>query len=282
MGWMIMKQNPSHYGRADISDLNSDPIVKWQHRHYIPSVLIMALLFPTLVCGIWGDMLGGLIYAGILRAASVQQATFCVNSLAHWLGDQPFDDRNSPRDHVLTALITLGEGYHNFHHEFPSDYRNAIEWFQYDPTKWAIWTWMKLGLAGELKRFRRNEIEKGRVQQMQKKVDEMRKKLDWGREIAELPVMGWEEFVVETKGKGRKLVVVAGVVHDVGAFVDEHPGGRGLISSMVGKDATAVFNGGVYEHSNAAHNLLAGMRVGVIYGGGEVEVWKRGFAEKGV
>lgn len=30
---------------------------------------------------------------------------------------QPFDDRNSPRDHVVTALVTLGEGYHNFHHE---------------------------------------------------------------------------------------------------------------------------------------------------------------------
>jgi stearoyl-CoA desaturase (delta-9 desaturase) len=44
----------------------------------------------------------------------IQQATFCVNSLAHWLGDQPFDDRNSPRDHVITALVTLGEGYHKY------------------------------------------------------------------------------------------------------------------------------------------------------------------------
>lgn len=51
-----------------------------------------------------------LVYAGILRIFFVQQATFCVNSLAHWLGDQPFDDRNSPRDHVITALVTLGEG----------------------------------------------------------------------------------------------------------------------------------------------------------------------------
>jgi len=46
----------------------------------------------------------------------IQQATFCVNSLAHWLGDQPFDDRNSPRDHVITALVTLGEGYHKYAH----------------------------------------------------------------------------------------------------------------------------------------------------------------------
>ena len=73
----------------------------------------MGLVFPSIVAGLcWGDYFGGFIYAGILRIFFVQQATFCVNSLAHWLGDQPFDDRNSPRDHVITALVTLGEGYH--------------------------------------------------------------------------------------------------------------------------------------------------------------------------
>jgi stearoyl-CoA desaturase (delta-9 desaturase) len=70
------------------------------------------------------------------------------------------------------------------------------------------------------------------------------------------------------------LVAIAGVIHDVKAFVEEHPGGRTLIKSAVGKDATALFNGGVYEHSNAAHNMLATMRVGVLRGGQEVEVWK--------
>jgi stearoyl-CoA desaturase (delta-9 desaturase) len=48
-----------------------------------------------------------------------------------------------------------------------------------------------------------------------------------------------------------------------------------LIKSAIGKDATALFNGGVYEHSNAAHNLLSTMRVGVLRGGQEVEVWKK-------
>ena len=156
MGWMVFNQDPQKIGRVDISDLNHDPVVTWQHRHYIEVAMFMAFIFPCLVAGIgWGDWKGGLIYAGILRLFVVQQATFCVNSLAHWLGDQPFDDRNSPRDHVITALVTLGEGYHNFHHEFPSDYRNAIEWHQYDPTKWSIWVWKQLGLASNLKTCRR-------------------------------------------------------------------------------------------------------------------------------
>jgi stearoyl-CoA desaturase (delta-9 desaturase) len=200
---MLMKQNPKRIGRTDISDLNEDPVVVWQHRHYLKVVLFMGLVFPMLVCGIgWGDWLGGFVYGGILRIFFVQQATFCVNSLAHWLGDQPFDDRNSPRDHVITALVTLGEGYHNFHHEFPSDYRNAIEWHQYDPTKWSIWLWKQLGLAYDLKQFRSNEIEKGRVQQQQKKLDQKRAKLDWGVPLESLPVMEWDTFQ-EQAGNGR-------------------------------------------------------------------------------
>ncbi|KAL5355654.1 acyl-CoA desaturase [Aspergillus floccosus] len=279
IGWMVMKQNPKNIGRADITDLNEDSIVIWQHRHYIKAVLFMGLIFPTLICGLgWGDWAGGFIYAGILRATFVQQATFCVNSLAHWIGEQPFDDRNSPRDHVITALVTLGEGYHNFHHEFPSDYRNAIEWWQYDPTKWAIWTWKQLGLAYDLKQFKQNEIEKGRLQQEQKKLDIRRSQLDWGTPISELPAMSRDDFQTES-ANGRALVAIAGVVYDVADLIQEHPGGKAFISSAIEKDATATFNGGVYQHSNAAHNLLSTMRVGVIYGGGEVKIWKRTHSE---
>ncbi len=48
-----------------------------------------------------------------------------------------------------------------------------------------------------------------------------------------------------------------------------------MIRSAIGKDATAIFNGGVYNHSNAAHNLLSNFRVAVVRGGCEVEVWKQ-------
>ncbi|KAI4164241.1 MAG: hypothetical protein LQ342_002206 [Letrouitia transgressa] len=230
-GWMLMRQNPKRIGRTDISDLNEDPVVVWQHRHYLKIVLFMGLILPTLVCGgFWND----------------------------WLG----------------ALVTLGEGYHNFHHEFPSDYRNAIDWYQYDPTKWSIWIWKQMGLAFNLKQFKQNEIEKGRVQQQQKKLDQKRWKLDWGVPIEALPMMEWDDFQDQVKN-GRGLVTVAGIVHDVSEFIKDHPGGKAMIGSGIGKDATAMFNGGVYMHSNAAHNLLSTMRVGVIRGGCEVEIWKR-------
>ena len=48
-----------------------------------------------------------------------------------------------------------------------------------------------------------------------------------------------------------------------------------MITSMIGKDATQAFNGGIYRHSNAAANILSTMRVGIVRGGMEVEIWKR-------
>lgn len=143
-----------------------------------------------------------------------------------------------------------------------------------------IWLWKQLGLAYDLKQFRQNEIDKGRVQQLQKKLDQRRAKLDWGVPLDQLPALSWDEYVAAARRPGTALVAIAGVIHDVADFVADHPGGRSLIASAVGKDATAIFNGGVYEHSNAAHNLLSTMRVGVLRGGGEVEIWKRAPSEK--
>jgi stearoyl-CoA desaturase (delta-9 desaturase) len=52
------------------------------------------------------------------------------------------------------ALFTFGEGYHNYHHEFQHDYRNGVKPWEWDPTKWLIWTFSKIGLTSGLRRAR--------------------------------------------------------------------------------------------------------------------------------
>jgi stearoyl-CoA desaturase (delta-9 desaturase) len=56
------------------------------------------------------------------------------------------------------AIVTLGEGYHNFHHEFQYDYRNGVKPWQIDPTKWLIWVLSKLGLVRKLRRVPEEKI----------------------------------------------------------------------------------------------------------------------------
>lgn len=77
--------------------------------------------------------------------------------------------------------------------------------------------------------------------------------------------------LVQAESKDRPLILVSGFIHDVSSFLNEHPGGKHLLTKNIGRDATTAFHGGVYDHSNAAHNLLAMMRVGVLSGGLEQE-----------
>ncbi|KII92775.1 hypothetical protein PLICRDRAFT_155591 [Plicaturopsis crispa FD-325 SS-3] len=265
IGWLIFKPRRKP-GVADVSDLSRNAVVRWQFRYYPYLVLLAAFVIPTLIPGLlWGDFAGGYVYAAVLRLVFVHHSTFCVNSLAHWLGETPFDDKHTPRDHLITALVTIGEGYHNFHHQFPMDYRNAVKWYQYDPTKWFIGACQKVGLASHLKTFPGNEIRKGQLTMQLKKLRETQDGLQWPGDSAELPVISWESF--QTQSAQRPLILVSGFIHDVSTFLDEHPGGRHLLLRHIGKDATTAFFGGVYDHSNAAHNLLAMMRVGILSGG---------------
>ncbi|KAI9593294.1 delta-9 desaturase [Syncephalis fuscata] len=264
IGWLLFHPKDK-LGYADVRDLEAEPVVAWQHRHYKWLAPFMSFVFPTLVAGFgWGDWMGGYFYAGILRLVIVHHATFCVNSLAHWLGHQNYDDLNTPRDHIVTALVTFGEGYHNFHHEFPRDYRNAIGWWQYDPTKWLIriCSWIKLAYG--LRRFSHNEIRKGRVMMQEKAVIETKKTISWGTAAEDLPTYSWSEFQRECRENGHMWMVIDSFILDFASFIPDHPGGEQIIRSWRGKDATNAFNGGVHMHRRAARNLISAMRVGVI------------------
>jgi stearoyl-CoA desaturase (delta-9 desaturase) len=86
-----------------------------------------------------------------------------------------------------------------------------------------------------------------------KKLRETQEHLTWPSDSNDLVVISWESF--REQAKTRPLIVVAGFIHDVSDFLDEHPGGRHFLVKNIGKDATTAFFGGIYDHSNAAHNV---------------------------
>ena len=105
-----------------------------------------------------GGALGGLLIPGVARVVMVQHATMCINSLCHMIGKRPYSTSHSARDSWIAAIFTMGEGYHNYHHEFQWDYRNGVKPWQLDPSKWIIWTLSKLGLTSDLKRVPQERI----------------------------------------------------------------------------------------------------------------------------
>jgi stearoyl-CoA desaturase (delta-9 desaturase) len=152
MGW-ILRNYPS--GVNDFSnarDLERDPIVMFQHRYYLPLTLFMNVVFPLALGWAVGDVWGVFLLAGLLRLVVNHHFTWFINSLAHMWGSQPYTDENTARDNPLLAVLTYGEGYHNFHHIFQNDYRNGIKWWHWDPTKWLIASLSAVKLASGLKR----------------------------------------------------------------------------------------------------------------------------------
>lgn len=163
IGWMLRKYESGREDFRNAPDLLNDPIVMFQHKHYLPLVLLMNLGVPALIGYLAGDLWGVMLLGGLLRLVWSHHTTFFINSLAHMWGSRPYTDENTARDNTILALFTYGEGYHNYHHIFQYDYRNGIHWWQFDPTKWLIAGLSVVGLTRNLKRCPQFAIEKART-----------------------------------------------------------------------------------------------------------------------
>ncbi|MGH8149255.1 MAG: fatty acid desaturase [Steroidobacteraceae bacterium] len=152
MGWMVRRYRSGVRDFTNVPDLRRDRLLVLQDRYY-PLLTTTMNVVPPLAAG-WliGDVWGTFLLAGVLRLVLSHHFTFFINSLAHMWGSRPYTDENSARDNPVLALVTHGEGYHNFHHIFAHDYRNGVRWWQWDPTKWLIASLQWIGLTRRLKR----------------------------------------------------------------------------------------------------------------------------------
>jgi stearoyl-CoA desaturase (delta-9 desaturase) len=165
IGWVFF--NTDRNKELDnVSDLWKDPLVTWQHRNYLAITTVTNIAFPLIFGLIFGNVWEMLLFAGLAKIVLSHHCTFCINSLAHIWGTQPWSSANSSKDNWFISLFTWGEGYHNYHHSFEVDYRNGPLWYNYDPSKWMIWFLSKIGFVSNLRRmpaeriFRRRYLER--------------------------------------------------------------------------------------------------------------------------
>jgi len=180
MGWLMFKLKPEN-PINNVSDLYNDKLVAWQHKWVHAISFTVSFIVPTLIGYYYavytGNLnpavgaLGGFLIPGVARVVMVQHATFCINSLCHMIGKQPYSTDHSARDSWVAAIFTMGEGYHNYHHEFAWDYRNGVKPWQLDPSKWIIWTLSKLGLTSNLKRVASERILLAETKEMSRLVE---------------------------------------------------------------------------------------------------------------
>lgn len=150
-GWLFSDQR--YVDEKYATRLRQDPVIMWQYRYYVPIVL-SGLALPFVVGLVHGGLLegfGSFMLAGVGRTFAVLNSTFCINSVCHLWGNQPHSQSDSSRDSWVVSLLTFGEGYHNYHHTYQSDYRNGPRWYNFDPSKWLIFSLSLVGLAWSLR-----------------------------------------------------------------------------------------------------------------------------------
>ena len=164
IGWMIRDYQPERYDNYEnVRDLQKDKIVMWQHKNYLLLTILMNFGVPILFGLYTGDIISSLLLLGFFRLVFNHHTTFFINSLAHIWGKQTYTDKNTARDNGFLALLTFGEGYHNYHHIFEHDYRNGIRWYQFDPSKWLIKGCEYLKITSKLRTVSEDKIEKAKL-----------------------------------------------------------------------------------------------------------------------
>jgi stearoyl-CoA desaturase (delta-9 desaturase) len=157
-GWLFLKKNQSviDAGRnVDLSDLDQDPVVAFQKKYYPFMGILMCFVVPTIIpyyC--WNEDFFVALTMSYVKYAVVLNATWTVNSLAHFFGMRPYRPDSPTSENLFVAIVAIGEGWHNYHHAYPWDYATSEYGIttQFNPTKLFIDTCAFFGLVTNRKR----------------------------------------------------------------------------------------------------------------------------------
>jgi stearoyl-CoA desaturase (delta-9 desaturase) len=144
MGWILSDRY--NETRADlIPDLYRYPELRWLNKyHMVPGVTLAVVLF---LIGGWGMLVWGFCFSTVL----LWHGTFTVNSLAHVFGRRRYATRDTSRNSLILALITLGEGWHNNHHHYMASVRQGFFWWEIDVTYYCLKMLSWVGVVWDLK-----------------------------------------------------------------------------------------------------------------------------------
>jgi stearoyl-CoA desaturase (Delta-9 desaturase) len=169
VGWLLCRKHPEVIEKGkqiDMSDLQADPILRFQEKHYMTLMPLCCFIIPTIVpVFLWNETwTNSWFVVAMFRYVFSLNVTWLVNSAAHAFGNKPYDKFITPVQNKTVAILALGEGWHNYHHVFPWDYKTAeLGDYSMNYTTAFIDFFAKIGWTYDLKTVSRDIINK-RVQ----------------------------------------------------------------------------------------------------------------------
>ncbi|XP_065072455.1 acyl-CoA Delta(11) desaturase-like isoform X1 [Ochlerotatus camptorhynchus] len=157
VGWLMLRKHPEciKKGRLiDMTDITSDPVVQFHHKNFILMKILFCFVLPTFIPWYFlGETFEMAFFSQcFVRYVLSLNFTWLVNSAAHIYGNRPFDQRIQPVENKVVSIVAMGEGWHNYHHVFPWDYK-AAELGIYSVNVTTFWLdfFAKIGWAYDLK-----------------------------------------------------------------------------------------------------------------------------------
>ena len=157
VGWITSQRNfPTDY--RQVRDLAKFPELVWLNRFDMVVPLLLALgLFgmgsalAVMAPGLGTSGLQILVWGFFISTTVLFHATSAINSLAHTMGHRRYNTKDDSRNSLLLALITLGEGWHNNHHQYMSATRQGFYWWEIDITYYLLRVLAFFGLIHSLR-----------------------------------------------------------------------------------------------------------------------------------
>ena len=146
-GWTLSSDLNAAKSSDLAKDLSRDPVLRWLDKWNITLQLLLGL-GVFVVALIFSDLHGAIsavIWAISVRIVFVLHCTWLTNSAAHRWGYRSFATKDLSRNNAWIALLTLGEGWHNNHHAFPSSAQHGLLWYEFDLS------WLVIKLLSSLK-----------------------------------------------------------------------------------------------------------------------------------
>jgi stearoyl-CoA desaturase (delta-9 desaturase) len=154
VGWLFADTEETRWDK--IRDFAKYPELRWLNKYWVvpPTVLAVSCF---LIAG-WPGLFIGFFLSTVL----LWHNTFLINSLTHVWGKKRFDTTDESRNNMLTALLTLGEGWHNNHHYYQSSCRNGFYWWEIDVTYYVLKMLSWVGVVWDIRPVPEHVLQEGR------------------------------------------------------------------------------------------------------------------------
>ena len=144
IGWLTSRANfGTRYNY--VRDWSAFPELRWLNRFDVVVPLLLGLvlyltgeLMAWLAPGLKTNGPQLLVWGFFLSSTALLHGTCMVNSVAHMVGRRRFDTPDTSRNSWITAIVTLGEGWHNNHHYYAVSARQGFKWWEIDPTYYLL------------------------------------------------------------------------------------------------------------------------------------------------